>query len=704
MLLIAGALFLVLATTGFILLALHAPQLGIDLTAEDGGLRITHVAIDSPNRDIATRGGLITQLAGHAPDADLLIDDPDHIGAWERFNALLQTLDLLHEAAVLGAIPVTIDDSEVLLAVRDRRVSDLPALFWIQLTTGAIAFLIALVVFAFRSNHAGARQFMVLGIAGLLTTGSHAIFSTRELIFHGAVLGWLSRLNSLGVLLFGAALVSLFWVYPRHLHEKLPVIAMSYAMALLLWLAILMQITPDTSSLHLVVLVAAITSMVLAVQQWRSSRRRPIERAALRWFMLVTMPVSGLFAVVTSLPPAAGYAGIIGLEVKVGMAMLLVLSMFFGILLGITRYRLFDLERWWFTAWGWFLGGFAVLALDVALVATLGMAQAGALPLALALVGWLYFPARQWLWKRVTTAGDQEKHQREWMQTLSLAADESSLRQQWRRILQQAFAPLQMVETSAVEAVGIEAGGQALAVPDIAAGCGLRLHHAAGGARLFSREDLRTADLLLAMARMAHDAMQEREHRVLAERQRIRRDLHDDLGAKLLSLIYRTDGPTQQLARSAISDMRDILTALDAEPLMLDEALATWRAEAQERAELHGFTLDWDDTAKPHDIVLSARQHTNLVRVLREAISNAVRHATTRVIVIRCDVQDGRLHLWVSSHGDPGRQSSTAWKPGLGIQQTRRRIDDLGGSVHWEDLPDGHRLVASIPLEIPSGR
>lgn len=697
-LLAMGALILTLVLTSAILLALRAPLLGVDLAPDRDALRITSISADSLNRDRLAPGNRIAQIAGLTPDADLLIDDPDQIGEWNRFNALLDALNQLYAAAASGAIPAIVEGRQITLQVRDRTIADLPGLFWMQLTAGAIGFLVALGVFAYRPRDAGSAHFMLMGLGLLISVGTHAVFSSRELVFDGDLLGWLSRLNSLGALLFAAAMTSLLWAYPRRISTRIPAATTSYMIAALVWLGMVLQLSPDTSWLYTTLLAMVGVCFLLAALQWRASRHRPLERAALKWFLLAILLGTAVFTIVAVIPPALGLADYPSLETRVTAAMLLVLSIFIGIMLGITRYRLFELDRWWFTAWLWFLGGFMVIALDIALVTVLSMAQLSALAVSLALVGWLYFPLRQWLWSRFDADNDHDERQDAWLRGLTLATDTGMLRMQWHAALEQAYAPIRIQEVSGSGGVHIDEDGQALIIPDIFSGESLRLEHAARGARLFTRSDIRSAEMLVAMARIVQGAIHERERGTLAERERIRRDLHDDLGAKLLSLVYRTDGATQQLARSAIGDMRDILTALAAEPMPLADALMNWRAEAQQRAEIHGFILDWQDQDTPEDTILSARQHTNLGRILREAISNAVRHDQPHAITVAFALHDGVFMLSLSSQGQNGDVPPDQWKPGLGIQQMTRRTTDLGGTIRWESMDDGHRITVSIPL------
>ena len=68
------------------------------------------------------------------------------------------------------------------------------------------------------------------------------------------------------------------------------------------------------------------------------------------------------------------------------------------------------------------------------------------------------------------------------------------------------------------------------------------------------------------------------------ERKRIASDLHDDLGAKLLTIVHSADpARVPQLAREALEEMRLSVRGLAGRPVRLDDALADWRAETMVR-------------------------------------------------------------------------------------------------------------------------
>ena len=88
------------------------------------------------------------------------------------------------------------------------------------------------------------------------------------------------------------------------------------------------------------------------------------------------------------------------------------------------------------------------------------------------------------------------------------------------------------------------------------------------GRRLFSPDDLRIASLLRAISEQALFTVRAREDGAEAERRRIMRDLHDDVGGRILSVLHNASDERQaSLARNALQSLREALQALDQESL-----------------------------------------------------------------------------------------------------------------------------------------
>ncbi len=184
------------------------------------------------------------------------------------------------------------------------------------------------------------------------------------------------------------------------------------------------------------------------------------------------------------------------------------------------------------------------------------------------------------------------------------------------------------------------------------------------------------------------------------ERERIFRDLHDDVGSKLLSLFYRLDNESDStLAKSALEDLRDIVSQKPLQSCSLESAIEQWHREAAERVSDRGIPLFWHFSGATSSVNLSELQHTQLRRMLREVFSNALLHSTElSEIKVAIDYSEDTLAISVSNDGAP--KPVSGWQAGRGISNLRVRSRDLEGNFKLTDL-DGSWVQAywTVPIE-----
>lgn len=194
--------------------------------------------------------------------------------------------------------------------------------------------------------------------------------------------------------------------------------------------------------------------------------------------------------------------------------------------------------------------------------------------------------------------------------------------------------------------------------------------------------------------------------RRVTESAHIMRDLHDDVGAKLLTLAHLSDNTSNaETARSALQTLRETIRGLKLEEVTIDlvDALADWRAEAAERLEAASISLVWEQKDDLSGVTLNNRQQINLGRVVREAISNAIRHAQPSVIGV--DTESGERELIISVWDDGPQTDPSQWMAGTGINNMRRRATELGGRLRLAaggmkgDMSVGAYVEVRCPLK-----
>ena len=227
------------------------------------------------------------------------------------------------------------------------------------------------------------------------------------------------------------------------------------------------------------------------------------------------------------------------------------------------------------------------------------------------------------------------------------------------------------------------------------------LRFAERGKRLFTAEDARLADRIVEQLRraVAHDRAIEQGRS--EERGRIAQDLHDDIGARLLTLMYKAPNTEMEdYVRHTLQDLKTLTRGLAATTHFLSHASGEWKADIAQRLAPTGCTLDWSFT-QDVDIQLNVVQWSGLTRILRELVSNIIAHAKATHATIHADLQCGVLKLTVADNGVGGTPKD--WSTGLGLGGIRKRVRMLGGTIAWQqNTPEGVRCDVSVPLAVPS--
>ena len=175
--------------------------------------------------------------------------------------------------------------------------------------------------------------------------------------------------------------------------------------------------------------------------------------------------------------------------------------------------------------------------------------------------------------------------------------------------------------------------------------------------------------------------------------------MHDDLGAKLLQLLHRSADTAKPLVREAIQDLRDLLKDMEGDALSLEAAILQWHEETLQRCDDHGATLTWQ--AEASHILLNAREFSELTRILREAVTNALKHGTTRSLAVTLGYQSSTLTLVVENDG-VGADNPAGAVRGLDIMAGRAR--KLGGTCQSNNSSGRWQVELAVPLSGTSGQ
>lgn len=697
----SAAMAVGLAVMGMVLAIAHRqPWLGLALRPAADGVVVV-AGSSGPGAGIAP-GTRIGAVSGNGETIRLraldLVAEPDGaMGDYETYREFLERQDRLAGMLAAGEIRLAGAEGGVETLAPDPRgrpLSSFPADFWVQLAVGLAAWLVSAMVFAFRPKDAAARYLLLSGAATLLFSPAAAIYSTRELALDGTLFRWANDLNFLGGSLFAASFVALLLHYPRRLGPGWAGIAVVALYAG--WFAAQQAgfFESMTFARRFLVVAGVGATFVLAGIHWFRTRRKPVERAALQWFLLSWMLGTSLFVLFILLPQLFG----VDTSPLQGYSFLLFLLVYGGLAFGILRYRLFELGVWWRRIAVWTLTVLLLVLLDMMFLFGLGISPGVSLSLTLLICGVVWLPLRTWMWHRLR--GTREAHPAEWLgrvMDVALAPSDETRDDRWRSLLDEAFSPLGMeVGPAGSREVAMGDEGLSMTVPAAGKLSPLRLRFAAGGRRLFSPKDAALAGELVKALEHAFASRSAYEAGVTEERGRIARDIHDNIGAQLLAALHSDDADRKDARiRETLEDLRAVINDSPAEALTLDEAFAELRVESAERLAAAGIGLRWEGDGCDRTVLDPSTVHA-LRSILREAVSNVIRHSGARQTSVEVACRQGSLQVRIEDDGDGCRESDDS--SGRGLSNMRARLARLGGSLEIAHPDRGTRLSIHIPF------
>ncbi|RXT49167.1 sensor histidine kinase [Bradyrhizobium betae] len=198
------------------------------------------------------------------------------------------------------------------------------------------------------------------------------------------------------------------------------------------------------------------------------------------------------------------------------------------------------------------------------------------------------------------------------------------------------------------------------------------------------------------------------------ERTRLMRDLHDGLGGQLVSIVALSErgheGATiTDAARAALKDLRLVIDSMDdiGGDLML--ALGSWRERAAMQLRPHDIALDWR-VATPQGLPLHPELRPwhviQIVRILDEAVTNAVKHAQARNVAVTIETLDGGEGPYgVISIADDGKGFALAGEgtsqTARGLRNMRSRAARCGVTFELNSDSSGTRVRLQLPQVFP---
>lgn len=205
-----------------------------------------------------------------------------------------------------------------------------------------------------------------------------------------------------------------------------------------------------------------------------------------------------------------------------------------------------------------------------------------------------------------------------------------------------------------------------------------------------------------------------------AERERISREIHDDLGQSLVTLkIFIQSSLTEMKSRGSLKDTKGLkkdekkildclnstiektrhlasalrpstIDVLGLTPAM-ENLIKNFRLNKNLKISFYPFELeDYDLYGEP----------INLYRIVQEALTNIVKHASATKVDIRFKKDQGKLIVTIKDNGRGFKVKKNKIEKGLGLSTMQERTKLLQGSLDIMPVPkEGTTLVLQIPIK-----
>lgn len=200
----------------------------------------------------------------------------------------------------------------------------------------------------------------------------------------------------------------------------------------------------------------------------------------------------------------------------------------------------------------------------------------------------------------------------------------------------------------------------------------------------------------------------EKQRALDLERQRISREMHDDIGAGLTQIALMTESVKNKLqtkelddiagtSRKLVGNMSEIIWSLNQENKSLEHLCAYLREQLNKQLEYTDTDYIIDLPHNGKDIILSNEQRRNILLVTKEIVNNAVKYSGAKSISVNAVIENSKLVFKIADNGR-GFDTSASYS-GNGLRNIKYRVEELGGKLQIiSSVGNGAVYIYSVPL------
>lgn len=195
----------------------------------------------------------------------------------------------------------------------------------------------------------------------------------------------------------------------------------------------------------------------------------------------------------------------------------------------------------------------------------------------------------------------------------------------------------------------------------------------------------------------------ENQQLISEERERIMQDMHDGVGGQLITTMMKLEqnqsdvDQVREDLRNCLTDLRLVIDSLDPSADDLTVLLAMVRNRLQPHFANANIQLIWQagDIPTPDDF--GPRKALHVMRIVQEAITNAIRHSNASSITFHSQLlETSQVEITIEDNGSWNNKNQHI---GRGLSNMQKRAESIDAALSIDKQSKGTRVSLIIPLE-----
>jgi signal transduction histidine kinase len=238
--------------------------------------------------------------------------------------------------------------------------------------------------------------------------------------------------------------------------------------------------------------------------------------------------------------------------------------------------------------------------------------------------------------------------------------------------------------------------------------------------RLYDKEDIKLLNVMANQLAMTIEAILSRENaakkekEAIAEKERISREIHDGIGSRFVEAILLSDvvnkniddsrkiikhsKELKQVLMEGLTDLRELIWTVEPGQNTLGNLVSYIADKTQYLKNKEDIKTNVITSVENENMPISSSMKLNIVRIIQEAITNTIKHASATKIDVTIEQKNDNMKIVIADNGQ-GFDMSNSHPNGYGMRNIRKRCEDIGAHLEITSrINEGTKIAIELKL------